>query len=58
MLIVYVDEKNRRRNRLNFIANVQNICYLIGQEEYYIDRTVLSVSILKSATFDFCGAKH
>ena len=29
-----------------FNAYVQNICYLLGREEYNIDRIVLSVSLL------------
>ena len=44
------------------IANVQNICNLIGGEEYKISCTVLLVSILysvieKQTSFDFRGTK-
>ena len=38
-------------NRLtNFITNIQNICNLIGQEQYNISRIVPLVSVLYSLT--------
>ena len=43
------------------IANLQNICNLISQEEHIIGHIVLSVSIVysltkKTTTFEFRGA--
>ena len=35
---------------LNFIINIQNICDIIGREEYSIVLIVLSTSILYSLT--------
>ena len=47
---------------ISIIANIQNICNLIGQEGYYIGRIVLSISVLhsftkKKTTFNFRGVE-
>lgn len=39
------------------IANVQDICNLIGREEYNIDRIIFSISNIQTTTFKFHGRK-
>ena len=62
VIIIYRSKNYLSLIIIIIIANIQNICNLIGREEYNIGRTVLLVSMLNSLTnekkFNFRGGQN